>query len=113
MTVIETLITRVVQDAPTLDAGVIGDLLDALRADGRPLAISIARVLELVAGGSIDMAISLPALAMSCATLVDPRLADREREAARYEVDTLLPLPPGSTPVVAAPDVPLSQLRRR
>jgi hypothetical protein len=55
--------------------------------------MSIAQVVELVAAEKIDAGIALPALAMACGTLVDPRLGDREREAARFEIETLLPMP--------------------
>jgi hypothetical protein len=110
--VIEARITRLVQEAPVLDPAVIAELCSALRADGRPLALSIARVVELVAAGAIDQAISLPALAMACGTLCDPRMGRPEHEAARYEIDTLLPMPK-TAPTIAAPDVPLTSLKRR
>jgi len=110
--VIEPLITRLVQEAPVLDASVIAELCTELRTDGRPLALSIARVVELVAAGAIDQAISLPALAMACGTLCDPRMGNAEHEAARYEIDTLLPMPK-TAPVLTAPDVPLTSLKRR
>lgn len=109
---IEALITRLVQEAPTLASDAISALCAQLRDDGRPLAIAIARVVELVGRGEIPAGISLPALAMACATLADARLGEREREAARYEIETLLPVP-GKAPVIAAPDVPLGQLLRR
>jgi hypothetical protein len=110
--VIEPLITGLVQAAPVLDASVVAELCGELRADARPLALAIARVVELVAAGAIDQAISLPALAMACATLCDPRMGNAEHEAARYEIDTLLPMPK-TAPMVAAPDVPLTSLKRR
>lgn len=109
---IEALVTRLVQEAPDLEPAVVTDLTSRLRADGRPLALAIARVVDLVAAGAIDQAISLPALAMACGTLCDPRLTAKEHEAARYEIDTLLPVP-SKAPVIAAPDVPLTSLRRR
>ena len=108
---IEPLITRLVQDAPVLDSHVIGELVGALRADARPLATAIAQVVELVGTGTIDAGIALPALAMACGTLCDPRLTEREREAARFEIETLLPVPTRA-PSLVAPDVPLSSLRR-
>ncbi len=111
-TSIEARITRLVQEAPVLDAGVIGELAAALRADARPLAIAIARVIELVGHGAIDAGIALPALAMACGTLCDRRLTDREHEAARFEIETLLPVP-SKPPSPIAPDVPLSSLKRR
>ena len=109
---IEALITRLVQEAPTLEAAVIAELTTALRTDGRPLALAIADVVTRVDAGTIDPGIALPALAMACGTLVDPRLSSREHDAARFEIETLLPIP-GKPPVIAAPDVPLSQLTRR
>ena len=111
MTEIEQLATRLVQEAPLLDRSVVQALVARLHADGSPLARSIAQVVEIV-GAGVDPAIALPALAMACGTLVDPRLSEREREAARFEIETLLPLP-HTAPKLAAPDVPLSALRRR
>ena len=101
---------RLVQEAPARDPEVVTELDRLLAEDGRPLARSIAQVLALV-GTEIDPAISLPALAMACGTLCDPRLTERELEAARFEIETLLPLP-SKAPVVSAPDVPLSSLSR-
>lgn len=109
---LEAAITRLVQEAPALDAAHVRALVAALDGHGAPLARSIARVLEHVAGGTIAAGIALPALAMACATLCDPRLGDREREAARNEIETLLPLP-ARPPKLAAPDVPLAALKRR
>ncbi|HEU4735093.1 MAG TPA: hypothetical protein VFT22_44685, partial [Kofleriaceae bacterium] len=74
-----------------------------------------ARVVELVTEQLVAPGIALPPLAMACATLVAGArgaLGERELEAARYEIDTLLPLP--DRPVaIAAPDVPVSALRKR
>ena len=95
-----------------LDAGVIESLIDELRGVGSPLALSIARVVELVGEGLVDPGIALPALAMACATLVDPRATQPTHEAARYEIETLLPVPE-KPPKPVTPDVPLSSLRRR
>jgi len=130
---IEAAITRLVQEAPALDPAQVRALVAALDEHGAPLARSIARVLEHVAPGiapegreavrpsgrasgpSIDAGVALPALAMACATLCDARLGEREREAARNEIETLLPLPASATraPKLAAPDVPLTALKRR
>lgn len=110
---IAPLITRLVHEAPARDAAVIRDLVAALRADGSPLALVIARVVELVDQGQVDPGIALPALAMAVATLEDPRLGEREHAAARYEIETLLPVPAQSRPApIAAPDVPLIALSR-
>lgn len=112
---IEQLITRLVQQAPDADPTVVDELVDGLRRVGSPLARSIARVVELVAEQLIAPGIALPPLAMACATLADGvrgKLTDRALEAARYEIETLMPVP-DKPPAIAAPDVPLSALRRR
>ena len=118
---IERGITRLVREAPELDAAVTAELIERLRDVGSPLARSIARVVELVAQGRVAQGIALPHLAMACATLADGvagRLTARELEAARYEIDTLLPVPgaPGAAgapaPLVRVPDVPLDALTR-
>lgn len=106
------LITRLVQEAPARDAAVIAQLLGELRANGAPLALSIARVVELVADDLVDPGIALPALAMACGTLVDPRLTEREREAARFEIETLLPVPEKGVRF-AVPDVPVGAVKKR
>ena len=99
---IEAWITELVRSAPELDPACVTALRDALWADGRPLALAIGRVLELVAEQLVDPGIALPALAEAIATLVasnDPKVL----EAARYQVDTLVP----------KPDVPVGALTRR
>lgn len=111
---IEQLITRLVQIAPDGDLAATEELVERLHRVGSPLARSIARVVELVAEQLIAPGIALPPLAMACATLVDGvrgKLPDRALEAARYEIETLMPVP-DRPPVLAAPDVPLSALRR-
>lgn len=112
---IEQLITALVRAAPAADPVVVDELVEELRGVGSPLARSIARVVELVAEQLIDPGIALPPLAMACATLADGvrgKLGHRELEAARFEIETLMPLP-DRAPAIAAPDVPLSALRRR
>jgi hypothetical protein len=112
---IEQLITLLVQRAPAADPATVDELVLELRRVGSPLARSIARVVELCAEQLIAPGIALPPLAMACATLADGvrgRLGHRELEAARYEIETLLPVP-DRPPVIAAPDVPLSALRKR
>ena len=111
---IEPAITKLVRDAPVQDPETIDALRAALERVGTPLARSISRIVELVSEHLVDPGIALPALAEACATLVagergtvDPRVL----EAARYQIDTLQPVP--DRPVIAAPDVPLSTLRRR
>jgi hypothetical protein len=107
--VIEALITRLVQEAPAIDANTVDALCEALVADGSPLALSIRRIVELVAERLVDPGIALPALAEACATLVasdDPRVL----EAARFQVETLQPVP--DRPRIAEPDVGLTQLNR-
>jgi hypothetical protein len=114
---IERCITRLVREAPVLDEAVAAELALRLRVVGSPLALAIARIVELVAEGRIAQGNALPHLAMACATLADGaagRLTEREHEAARYEVDTLLPVPGAAAPApaVRVPDVPLGALTR-
>src|SRR5262249_53573627 len=88
---VEQRITQLVQGAPQIDAAAIDALIDALRQIGSPLALAIARILELVALELVDPGVALPPLAMACATLaagVRGELGERELEAARYEIDT-------------------------
>ena len=108
----EDSITQLVQSAPALDPRVVAELVDELRTQGSPLALSIARVVELVGEQLVDPGIALPALASACATLADARLGDAAREAARYEIETLLPVP-DKAPKLTAPDVPLTSLTNR
>jgi hypothetical protein len=119
---IERGITRLVQEAPAMDPAVVGELVAELRSVGSPLAASIARIVELVAEDLVAPGVALPHLAMACATLaggVAGRLSARELEAARHEIDTLLPVPDaahaGPRPA-GAPDrlgiVPASALTR-
>lgn len=111
---IEAAITRLVQIAPAPDDATAHALVDALRADASPLALAIARVVELVGEGLVDPGVALPALASACATLAAAArgdLGEREREAARYEIETLLPVPE-PRPRIAAPDVPAAALTR-
>ncbi|HEY4180700.1 MAG TPA: hypothetical protein VGM90_27835 [Kofleriaceae bacterium] len=114
MTPIESLITRLVQEAPAIDDGVVAELVHALRSDGRALARSIAEVVSLVGEQLVDAGIALPALAMACTTLGDARLGEKEREAARFEIETLLPLPDkGSNLRLVVPDVPVDALKKK
>ncbi|MBA3397609.1 MAG: hypothetical protein H0T89_33605 [Deltaproteobacteria bacterium] len=117
---IEAAITRLVQEAPAIDTAVVTGLVEDLRGIGSRLALSIARVVELVAEQLINPGIALPPLAMACATLADGvrgKLGERELEAARFEIETLLPLPDAAprprAVVFAAPDVPLIALKKR
>lgn len=107
---IEQLVTRLVQEAPAIDPEVVAELRDALWANGSPLALAIGRIVELVAEGLVNPAVALPALAEACATLVastDPKVL----AAAQYQIETLQPVP--DRPHIAAPDVPLTDLRKR
>lgn len=107
---IEELITRLVREAPELAPAVIDELRGELAAVGSPLALAIARVVELVGEQLVDPAIALPALAEACATLAsstDPAVL----EAARFQVETLVPVP--DRPAIASPDVPVSRVRPR
>ncbi|MDB4952710.1 MAG: hypothetical protein JWO36_279 [Myxococcales bacterium] len=111
---IEPLITRLVQQAPDLDDATLMDLRLALEQVGTPLARSIWRALELAADQLIDPGIALPALAEACATLVAGcrgTVDDKVLETARYQIDTLQPVP--DRPRMQEPDVPLSSLRKR
>jgi len=113
---IEALVTKLVQAAPVLDGSTVEALVTALRRDARPLARSIAKVTELVGEALIDAGVALPALAMACATLCDARLGDTEREAARFEIETLLPIPDhggAKPPTCVVPDVPIVKLKKR
>jgi hypothetical protein len=90
--VIEDLMTRLVREAPVIDATVVEDLRAALWSNGSPLALAIARIVELVAEGLVNPGIALPALAEACATLMsskDPQVL----AAAKFQIDTLEPLP--------------------
>ncbi len=105
-------ITVLVQQAPAIDRVFATQVIAELRAAGSPLAGAIARIVELVLEQRVDPGIALPALAMAASTLDDVaagRLGEREAEAARYEIETLLPLP-GAPPPKPAPD--LIQLSR-
>lgn len=109
---IEALSVELVQRAPVIDGAVVEELLAQLRRIGSPLARSLARVVELVSEQLIDAGIALPPIAMACTTLADGvrgKLGQRELEAARFEIETLMPMP--DRPV--APDVPLSALKKR
>ncbi|HEY0194398.1 MAG TPA: hypothetical protein VGC42_24965 [Kofleriaceae bacterium] len=118
---IEQLITQLVQSAPALDPAAADELVARLQRVGSPLARSIARVVELVAEQLVAPGIALPPLAMACATLVDGvrgKLPASALEAARFEIETLLPLPDhpggaGARPTLVAPDVPLVALNRK
>lgn len=111
---IEQRITELVQRAPEIDPGAANDLIEALRGVGSPLALAIARIVELVGEQLVDPGIALPPLAMACATLADGvrgALGERELEAARYEIETLLPTPDPPARVIL-PQVPLAALTR-
>lgn len=112
---IEQLITELVRAAPVCEPSVADELVERLEEVGSPLARAIACAVELVAEQRIDPGIALPPLAMACATLADGvrgALTERELEAARYEIETLLPVPDRARRVTA-PDVPLTALRKR
>lgn len=96
---VEPAITKLVREAPHRDPATVETLDAALRSVATPLALSIARILGYVAEDAVDPGIALPALAEACATLVAATTADPHRfdhrvlEAARYQIDTLEPLP--------------------
>jgi hypothetical protein len=112
---IELYSTALVQQAPDFEADTLAQLREELLSVGSPLALAIARIYELVELDVVDPAIALPALAEACATLVagiEGRVDARVLEAARYQIDTLQPVP-DKPPRVAAPDVPITQLRKK
>lgn len=118
--VVERSITLLVQQAPAIDRALADSLVIELRtanhSDAAPLALAIARIVELVAEQFVDPGVALPALAMACATLADGvrgTLGRRELEAARYEIETLLPMPGPAGVRLVIPDVPLSRLKKR
>jgi hypothetical protein len=114
---IESLAIQLVQDAPDLDGDVVAQLRTLLERDGSPLALTISRIVELVHEGLVDPAISLPAIAEACGTLVAGnagKLDARVLEAARYQIDTLTPMPDRpKPPEMRPPDVPIIKLVRR
>lgn len=108
---IDSLATQLVQQAPDLDPDTIAALRTELAQQGSPLALSVSRIVELVAEGLVDPAIALPPIAEACSVLVtsnDPRVLD----AMKYQIDTLQPVP-DRPPPIGAPDVPLSSLKKR
>ena len=107
---ISELATQLVQQAPDLDPRTLAELQDALFADGSPLALAIARIVELVGEQLVDAGIALPAIAEACATLVETAEA-APRAAAHYRIDSLQPVP--DPPRVVTPDVAIGSLRRR
>jgi hypothetical protein len=113
--VISALATRLVHTAPELARADIDALVAALHANGSPLALAIARVVELVDEQLVDPGIALPALAEACDTLCDPRCDAAALEAARFRVDTLVPVPDNAPRAISfAPiDVDVSRVRRR
>ena len=108
---IDALSTQLVQQAPELDPDTIAALRTELEQQGSPLALSVSRIVELIAEGLVDPAISLPAIAEACAVLVATSDA-KVLAAMQYQIDTLEPVP-DRPPSIAAPDVPLTSLRRR
>ncbi len=109
---IDRLATKLVQDAPARDVADVTELVLELRAVGSPLALAIARIVEYVDEGLVDAAISLPAIAEACATLVAGvrgQVDDRVLEAARYQIDTLTPMP-DKPPRVTSIDVPVANI---
>jgi hypothetical protein len=111
---VEQLSTQLVQDAPDLDGDVIAQLRTLLEHDGTPLALTISRIVELVDEGLVDPAISLPAIAEACATLVAGARGQVDAKvlaAAQYQIDTLTPMP-DKPPRVAVPDVPVANVIR-
>jgi len=108
---VDELATQLVQQAPDLDPDTIAALRTQLEEQGSPLALSISRIVELVAEGLVDPAIALPPIAEACSVLVTTSDA-KVLAAMQYQIDTLEPVP-DKAPVIGAPDVPASALKRR
>ena len=117
---LEAVVTRIVQAAPAIETAAYDDLVELLRGTARrcdgaqqALALSLARVVEFTGEQLIDPGIALPAIAMACGTLTDTALTPREYEAARYEIETLLPMPDKPPRITFdAPHVPITRLKR-
>ena len=114
---IEQLATQLVQDAPELDGDVIAELRTRLEDVGTSLALTISRIVELVHEGLVSPAISLPAIAEACSTLVAGERGEVDAKvlaAAEYQIDTLTPMPDKPAgPELRAPDVPVIKLTKR
>ncbi len=111
---IEELVTRLIHTAPAREIDIVRELVDQLHGVATPLARSIARIIELVDEDLVDPGIALPALAMACSTLaagLRGELGEPTLEAARYEIDTLQPMPDGPVKVTM-PSIPASSLVR-
>jgi len=108
---VDHLATELVQQAPDLHPDTLAALRTGLEHIGSPLALSINRIVELIEEQLVDIAIALPPIAEACSVLTttsDPRVLD----AMKYQIDTLQPVP-DRPPSIAAPDVPLSSLKKR
>jgi len=104
------LATDLVRQAPDLVRATVDELRAALARDGSALALAISRIVELIDEQLVDPGVALPAVAEACATL-DATTDPAAREASRYRIETLQPVP--DRPPIAVPDVELSALRRR
>lgn len=82
---------------------------------GRPellgLACALERCLELISVGTVDAGVALPALAMAAYTARSS--SPPAWAAARYELETLLPVPGQATAPRRTLDVPAASLVRR
>jgi ABC-type transporter Mla subunit MlaD len=107
------LLTTLVQRAPDLDEELTESAATAAllaaggnaghRADLALLALACERVIDEVAAGHVAQGLALPALVMSAQTMVQAAASPRERyagalHAARFEIETLLPLPDAPAP---------------
>jgi hypothetical protein len=108
---VDALATQLVQQAPDLHADTLAALRTELERIGTPLALSINRIVELIEEHLVDIAIALPPIAEACSVLVTTSDA-RVLDAMKYQIDTLQPVP-DKPPSIAAPDVPLSSLKKR
>ena len=105
------LVTTLVQTAPRRDGATVTGLLDGLRANGSTLALTIARILELVDEDLVDAGVALPAIAEAIDALVDPGADRASLAAAEYRIATLEPRPDPPARL-QVPDVRLDALSR-
>jgi hypothetical protein len=118
---LEAALTELVRAAPGCEAGQVeraASLAVALalhaavaeRADAVALGCALEHCLELISTGQVDAGIALPALAMAAHSARSA--SDAAIAAARYEVETLLPVPGQPARPRRGPEVPLSNLLR-
>lgn len=92
-------------------AGQAGNGAAKLSAERTSLACAMERCLELIGEGLVDAGVALPALAMAAHSARATHLP--AVAAARYEIETLLPIPGKATAIKKRVDVPAASLVRR